>query len=100
MENQKGVLGGVRYVYLNDWIDISGNVVNKCTREQEMMDLKKYYDDRKIKLMATKKEYKRVYDNMNLPPRDIEAECSDGRWIRRAWTGLNIFGWNRWEKTQ
>jgi hypothetical protein len=54
--------------------------------------------DRAIKARATKEEESRVYDNMNLPPRDIYAECSDGTWIRRAWTAPGRFGWDRWER--
>ena len=54
--------------------------------------------DRSIKLEATKREYRRVYDNMCLPARDIVAECSDGMWRRRAWQGHNQFGWGKWER--
>ena len=54
--------------------------------------------DRSIKLEATKREYRRVYDDMCLPARDIVAECSDGMWRRRAWQGLNQFGWGTWER--
>lgn len=51
---------------------------------------------RKAKLAATKAEYSRVYDNMCLPPCDIEAEADGRRFVRRAWTGPNTFGWSRW----
>ena len=54
--------------------------------------------DRQTKTEATKKEYKRVYDNYNLPPRDILAKCSDGIWKRYAWQDVNRFGWYRWIK--
>ena len=54
--------------------------------------------DKQIKAQATKKEYRRVYDNYCLPARDIYAECSDGMWIKQAWSGLNSFGWDKWEK--
>lgn len=52
--------------------------------------------DRQIKQAATKAEHKRVYDNMNLPPQDIYADCSDGRWVRRAWQSVGKFGWEKW----
>ena len=54
--------------------------------------------DKQIKKEATSAEYRRVYDDMALPPRDIVAECSDGVWVRRAWQSLNRFGWGRWIK--
>lgn len=49
------------------------------------------------KLAATKREYRRVYENMNLPPRDIVVEYDGVRYIRYAWQSLNRFGWGRWE---
>jgi len=61
-----------------------------------MMEL--FRTDRQIKIEATRKEFSRVFDNMNLPARDIHADCSDGKWVRRAWNGLNRFGWGRWER--
>lgn len=54
--------------------------------------------DRQIKAEASKAEYKRVYDNMSLPPRNIVAECSDGMWQRDAWSALGRFGWSKWHK--
>lgn len=60
--------------------------------------MSKQQSDRSIKLEATKREYRRVYDNMCLPARDIIAECSDGTWVRRAWQSLNRFGWGKWER--
>ena len=54
--------------------------------------------DRAIKTAATRRELGRVYDNFCLPPRDIWADCSDGRWVRRAWTAGNLFGWSRWQR--
>jgi hypothetical protein len=44
------------------------------------------------KIQATKAEHKRVYENMNLPARDIEIPG----WIKEAWNGLNSFGWGKW----
>ena len=54
--------------------------------------------DRAIKTAATRREYRRVYDNFCLPPRDIWADCRDGRWVRRAWTAGHLFGWSRWQR--
>ena len=54
--------------------------------------------DRQIKLAATKEEYRRVFDNYNLPAQDIYAECSDGTWVKRVWQNLKKFGWGKWEK--
>jgi hypothetical protein len=54
--------------------------------------------DRKIKTEATKQEYQRVFDFMNVG-RDIFAECSDGTWVRRFWSNPNgSFGWGRWDR--
>jgi hypothetical protein len=52
-----------------------------------------------IKTEATQREHRRVFDNMSLPPRDIEATDpkTGASWIKRAWTALNRFGWGRWE---
>ncbi len=54
--------------------------------------------DKQIKNRATREENTRVFDHMMLPPRDIIAECSDGTWIKRAWSFLNSFGWDKWTK--
>jgi hypothetical protein len=54
--------------------------------------------DKAIKAKATKLEHKRVFDNFSLPPKDIYAQCSDGLWVRRAWTIVSTFGWDKWEK--
>jgi hypothetical protein len=51
-------------------------------------------NERQQKIAATKAEYNRVYNHMILPARDIEI---DG-WIKRAWHGLNSFGWGKWER--
>jgi len=56
--------------------------------------------DNQIKTEATKREYHRVYDDYNLPPRDIYADCSDGHWVRRAWSGPGQFGWGKWQRVQ
>jgi hypothetical protein len=58
----------------------------------------KIMTDKQIKIKATKAEYRRVYENMNLPPHTIVAECSDGTWKRDAWTSPGRFGWGRWHK--
>lgn len=50
------------------------------------------------KTAATRAEYSRVYDNFNLPPRDIVVEHEGETYIRRAWTALREFGWGRWER--
>lgn len=49
------------------------------------------------KRAATLKEYERVFQNMNLPPRDIYLEYEGKIYVRRAWQSLNSFGWRRWE---
>lgn len=54
--------------------------------------------DRALKLKATLREHKRVYDDMILPARNIVAQCSDGIWIKKAWTSPHSFGWSKWEK--
>jgi len=54
--------------------------------------------DRQIKKEATQKEMRRVFDNMNIPPEDIFAECSDGLWVRAAWSNFRHFGWDKWAK--
>ena len=53
--------------------------------------------DRQIKAQATARENRRVFEDMNLP-RDIIAQCSNGLWIKKAWHGLNKFGWGKWVK--
>lgn len=53
--------------------------------------------DRQIKMEATKKEYKRQSENLDLP-KSIIAECSDGIWKRQAWSFLGSFGWEKWKK--
>jgi len=50
--------------------------------------------ERQLKIAATKKEYKRVYEYMCLPAQDIEIKG----WIKYAWNGLNSFGWDKWKK--
>lgn len=52
------------------------------------------------KARATRAEKRRVYDNMNLPPQDIRAQDPLTRqwWVRRAWQGVNEFGWKGWER--
>lgn len=52
---------------------------------------------KQLKREATLREYKRVFDNMCLPARDIFVETSEGRYMRSAWTNLNSFGWSKWE---
>lgn len=47
---------------------------------------------------ATKQEYARVYDNFNLPPRDIYVEHDGERYEKRAWQNLRSFGWDKWKK--
>lgn len=54
--------------------------------------------DRQKKTEATKEEYRRVFDNYNLPGGDIYADCSDGVWIKRFWQNLNKFGWENWKR--
>lgn len=54
--------------------------------------------DKQIKTEATKQEYKRVFDFMNVG-RDITVECSNGLWVRKFWSNPNgRFGWSRWVK--
>ena len=48
--------------------------------------------ERQLKIEATKREYKRVFEDMILPARDIRI---DG-WVRKAWNGLGNFGWDKW----
>ena len=67
-------------------------------RKDETMEKAETRSDRAIKTEATRAEYARVYDNFCLPPRDIWADCRDGRWVRRAWTAGHLFGWGRWER--
>jgi len=45
---------------------------------------------------ATRREYRRVYEYMCLPPRDIQVEHNGRRYVRRAWSGVGHFGWGRW----
>lgn len=55
--------------------------------------------DKQIKTEATQNMYVRVFDNMILDREDIEADCSDGRWVRKYWDTPNrYFGWGRWQK--
>lgn len=54
--------------------------------------------DKQIKTQATKKEFRRVFDNFCLPGRDIIASCSDGTYRRKFWQNLNRFGWDKWKK--
>lgn len=54
--------------------------------------------DQQLKAKATQKEYARVFRDFQLPPKNITVECSDGVWIRRAWTNVSNFGWDKWEK--
>jgi hypothetical protein len=49
---------------------------------------------RQMKINATKAEYKRVYENMNLPARNIEIPG----WIKPAWNCGHNFGWRKWER--
>ena len=53
---------------------------------------------RQLKTEATKREKARVFDNMNMPPRDITVDYLGRDYIRRAWQGVNTFGWDRWER--
>lgn len=54
---------------------------------------------RAAKAEATRREHARVYDNYNLPPRDIVVEHEDGVFVRRAWQSGRHFGWGQWERT-
>ena len=54
--------------------------------------------DRQIRLAATKREYRRVFDDMCLPAQNIVAECRDGTWIKKAYNGIGRFGWSKWKK--
>ena len=56
--------------------------------------------DNRIKEIATRKENDRVFKKFQLPPKDIVAECSDGTWIKRAWTTKSNWGWHPWEKKE
>ena len=55
-------------------------------------------ESRRIKTQATKEEFARVYDNMNLPGRDIVVELDDGIWIREFWSCIGRFGWTSWKR--
>lgn len=56
------------------------------------------HTDRQIKTHATRAEFRRVFDNFNLPGQDIIAVCSDGTYRRKFWQSLSRFGWERWKK--
>lgn len=58
------------------------------------------YDDRQIKTIAARAEYKRVFDNFNLPPKDIHAYTPGGHYVRIAWQSVNNFGWGKWQLTE
>ena len=51
---------------------------------------------RSKKIRATKEEYSRVYDNFNMPPQNIYVEHDGQTYMRKAWQGLNRFGWGKW----
>ena len=53
---------------------------------------------RQLKTDATKREQARVYENMDLPPRDIVVEHEGHRHIKRAWQSPGRFGWEKWEQ--
>lgn len=53
---------------------------------------------RAAKRAATLKEYRRVFQDMNLPARDIWLEFKGKRYVRRVWQNINRFGWHRWEE--
>lgn len=50
-----------------------------------------------LKAAATRAECRRVYDNHNLPARDITVTVDGVVWRRESWHALNRFGWGRWE---
>ncbi len=52
---------------------------------------------RKKKLAATKREMKRVFDNMNAPG-DIVVAHNGSIYIRDLWRNVNNFGWSKWKK--
>lgn len=55
-------------------------------------------ENKRIKTEATKKEFRRVFENMNTPC-NICATCSDGRWVRYYWRNPSgEFGWDKWKK--
>lgn len=49
-----------------------------------------------LKTQATRTEFARVYNNFNLPARDIVVEHNGARYIRYAWHSVNRFGWTAW----
>ena len=51
---------------------------------------------RAAKTQATRAEYRRVYDNMDLPPRNIRCEHNGVRYERAAWSSPAAFGWDAW----
>jgi hypothetical protein len=63
--------------------------------KQKMREFMK--TDRQLKIAATKKEEKRVFDNF-LKPSDIFVKCSDGYWEKTFWVNGSKFGWNNWKK--
>jgi hypothetical protein len=51
--------------------------------------------ERQAKTEATKREYRRVYDDMHTP-RDIYAEHDGRTFVKRVWTEPGRFGWHTW----
>ena len=51
---------------------------------------------RGAKHAATAREYARIYDHYNIPPRDIHVVWGGITWVRIAWTHGRNFGWSRW----
>lgn len=53
---------------------------------------------RSKKIAATKKEFERVYDYYNLPPRDIIVTHDGVTFLKKAWVNGKNFGWDKWKK--
>ena len=51
---------------------------------------------RSKKIQATKEEYKRVFENFNLPPQNIYVEHEGKTYVRKVWQSVNSFGWSKW----
>lgn len=48
------------------------------------------------KAAATRAEMRHVYENMNLPGRNITVEHDGVIYVREFWYSLNSFGWGKW----
>lgn len=54
---------------------------------------------RAAKLRATRREYSRVFDDMNLPPLPIRVEWEGQLWVRNiVWYPERRWKWARWER--